>query len=255
MRALMEPVMVEIVDLIKQQEKDIAGKGGELRAILLVGGFGSNRYLLKKVQNCVKPELRHRVFQPPDAKLAIVKGAIIAAQEKELINLRIARRHYFIECTETPFKPGFHRRDYMEIGMDGVRACCNRTEVFVSKGQPLHDGDSVTLTLSRTPRVGESLRFEDVMYSSLKPICPGYITDPDADQLGTLVSDLTTIPKAGFMKCQNSSTGAQYYEIWFDVPFTLDGNDLVAELIFKGKTYGRQQVRFNGTTMKRKAGT
>lgn len=50
-------------------------KGDSVKAIFLVGGFGSNNYLKQRIEE-FHPDIQ--ILQPPDAWSATVKGAIMS---------------------------------------------------------------------------------------------------------------------------------------------------------------------------------
>jgi hypothetical protein len=52
-----DPVLSEVVKLVKLQISGIKGTGNNqnVRAVLLVGGFGQSRYLKKKVEEAISP--------------------------------------------------------------------------------------------------------------------------------------------------------------------------------------------------------
>ena len=51
--AIFEPVIREILDLIDDQISQVRARVGKVKAILLVGGFGSNEYLKRRIERQV----------------------------------------------------------------------------------------------------------------------------------------------------------------------------------------------------------
>lgn len=91
-----DPIIKDIVCLIKEQ---INMAGGDVSAIVLVGGFGQSRYLRSQVKEAVGS--RSQVLQPESAWTAVVKGAAIyglgyhkPALSQVGVTSRVARRSY-----------------------------------------------------------------------------------------------------------------------------------------------------------------
>jgi hypothetical protein len=73
-RTVFEPIMKDITDLIDEQIHDA---GRSVQAVLLVGGFGQNKYLRERV--AASTGLGGRVLQPTDGWTAVVRGAAMPA--------------------------------------------------------------------------------------------------------------------------------------------------------------------------------
>lgn len=108
MYEIFEPVILKIIKYVQDQ---IAACGEtEIRAVLLVGGFGQNSYLKERCRDALKSV---EVLQPPNAWTAVVRGAVMmglartnALRTVDVVS-RKARKHYGIQL-HTPFKEGKH---------------------------------------------------------------------------------------------------------------------------------------------------
>jgi hypothetical protein len=77
---IFEPLITQIIQLVAEQVSNVRikrmsdnhPKGKEIKAIFLVGGFGSSQYLKKRLENANSDI---QIIQPPDAWGAIVKYA------------------------------------------------------------------------------------------------------------------------------------------------------------------------------------
>ena len=49
-KEIFEPVVTEIVDLIRGQINQVASLGKNVKAVLMVGGFGQNAYLRERIR-------------------------------------------------------------------------------------------------------------------------------------------------------------------------------------------------------------
>lgn len=104
--------MRDIICLINEQ---IAMADDDVAAVVLVGGFGQNRYLKSRVRDAITP--RTRVLQPENGVTAVVKGAVIyglgnyqPALAPVGISSRVARRSYGT-CLLAKYDPSKHDRN------------------------------------------------------------------------------------------------------------------------------------------------
>lgn len=100
LQIIFEPVILQIVQLVQDQ---IKSSRVSVRAVLLVGGFGSSTYLRERLRNALGSDIQ--VMQPPNAWLAVVNGAVMKGLALSApgqftqvrIENRVARRHYGTE--------------------------------------------------------------------------------------------------------------------------------------------------------------
>jgi hypothetical protein len=107
-----DPIMKDIICLINEQ---ISMADDEVAAVVLVGGFGQNRYLKARVREAIIPGVR--VLQPENGVTAVVKGAVIyglgnyqPAMAPVGIASRVARRSYGT-CLLARYDPSKHDRN------------------------------------------------------------------------------------------------------------------------------------------------
>ena len=98
MHAIFEPIMLKIIALVQGQIDD---SRRNVRAVLLVGGFGQSNYLKKRIEAAVDGV---EVLQPPNAWTAVVRGAVMmglansnAAWATVGVISRAARKHYGVK--------------------------------------------------------------------------------------------------------------------------------------------------------------
>ncbi|KAM3506928.1 hypothetical protein MY11210_007359 [Beauveria gryllotalpidicola] len=95
-KAIFDPVITEILHLIRHQVQSVQRKGKAVRAIFLVGGFGSSEYLRKEVE---RVHVGIKVAQPDDAWAAIAKGAALSKMPDHAVVTSVsAVRHYGVQC-------------------------------------------------------------------------------------------------------------------------------------------------------------
>lgn len=96
-----EPIIKDVIDLVQEQ---ISMTGGNVAAVLLVGGFGQSQYLLTRIKASIGPTIK--VLQPANGWTAVVQGAAMiglsrasASLGKVHISERVARKHYGTQLT------------------------------------------------------------------------------------------------------------------------------------------------------------
>ncbi|KAG5948550.1 hypothetical protein E4U60_001463 [Claviceps pazoutovae] len=91
---IFEPLIADIVEMIDYQVQEVRLKRPEkgISGILLVGGFGSSHYLMKRVKQDF-PGIQ--ILQPQDAWAAIVKGSVLSKLPSQVaVTSTCATRHY-----------------------------------------------------------------------------------------------------------------------------------------------------------------
>lgn len=114
-KAIFEPVVKEVCDLVQGQVDGLRAKGGVVSGIILVGGFGQSDYLYRRLKShftsAAPPPYSERpthalgasgagefgsieVMQPVYAWTAVVRGAVLRGLEGNMVISRKARMHY-----------------------------------------------------------------------------------------------------------------------------------------------------------------
>lgn len=106
---IFEPVVSTITTLILNQ---IKATNGNVRFVLLVGGFGQSSYLRSAVQAVVGPNIE--VLQSPDGEVTVVQGALRRAlaltspsESRVHVSSRIARKAFGLRI-HVPFQDQIH---------------------------------------------------------------------------------------------------------------------------------------------------
>jgi hypothetical protein len=94
-KQILEPVIGQVVKLVLEQ---IRTTSGEVKAVLLVGGFGTSMYLRERIKEAVSKKIE--VIQPPYGWSAVVRGAVLKGlaqsdpkHSKVRLTSRMARKH------------------------------------------------------------------------------------------------------------------------------------------------------------------
>jgi len=99
-KQILDPVIDEVVKLVRDQIQSI---NTEVKAVLLVGGFGGSQYLSQRLREIVPKNTT--VLQPGHGWSAVVRGALLRGlaacdpqQGKVHLTSRVARKHTETIC-------------------------------------------------------------------------------------------------------------------------------------------------------------
>ena len=94
-KEILEPVIAQVVKLVVDQ---ISSTKGEVKNVLLVGGFGKSMYLRERIREAISHKIE--VLQPAYGWSAVVQGAALKGlaqadpkHSKVRLTSRIARKH------------------------------------------------------------------------------------------------------------------------------------------------------------------
>ncbi|KAI9868850.1 MAG: hypothetical protein M1813_004701 [Trichoglossum hirsutum] len=247
LKGIYDPVVTRILILVQQQLGMIKNiVPGRATPILLVGGFGSSKYLRKRLEERFQ---QCTVLQPPDAWSAVVRGALLQA----VVQKRKIRAHYGVKFRE-PWNPASHEHGELAAFarehkvFDDVYEyryfCEGRMEWYVKKGQEFSDAKSVIFHFYRNVGIYQSLKFKIVLWAyqdgeegdSAPPF-----RDISCRQIGVLRPDLSGIPRSLFER--KSSLKGDYYKIDYELAMRFD-TVISFELLFKGETYGDVKIHY-----------
>ncbi|KAK9464255.1 hypothetical protein V1512DRAFT_268758 [Lipomyces arxii] len=231
----------QVVSLVHDQIRQVQDKGKFLKAILVVGGYGSSSFLFASIQQAVPQRYRSCVLRPKDSVAAIVNGAVVTGIFQDVLKSRVARRHYCMETVED-FIPGCHRMNYMEE-VNGKKKCKYTQRHLVKKGQEISIHDSITIPFFREISYNSSRIFTDKLYTCDATELPQYVVDPGMVYLTDLVTDLSAIGWDQFQKTEVN--GKTLYRIYFDIVLAVDGgNEIKAEFVFNSDVRGKVNCKF-----------
>lgn len=154
---------------------------GNLQTILVVGGFSE----CALVQHSMKTRLPgvSKIIFPPEAGLAVLKGAVLFGHNPQIIASRIARFTYGLKSM-VDFDESKHNRKY-KVVKNGNEKCSNIFHAYVHKGDSVECGMTITekhKTSEETSR-GGYMRVEMYLSTEVDPL---YVTDPSCCALGQL---------------------------------------------------------------------
>ncbi|KAF1796509.1 hypothetical protein FB192DRAFT_1431227 [Mucor lusitanicus] len=170
-----DPVISEVVQLCRDLQKDTTN----LKAIFMVGGFGSSAYLYSQMEKEFSPE-NIRIVQPDRPEMAVARGAVIFGMHPSKIATRIPRFWYGIEITNI-FDPSVDPIEYKVVRPDGSVRCDNRFSTYVERGKPL-DIDSCVSRNYTT-------------YYPSHTACTFFASDSDTEPRYTISTPTTSVRK------------------------------------------------------------
>ncbi|KAF8247380.1 actin-like ATPase domain-containing protein [Wilcoxina mikolae CBS 423.85] len=247
---IFNPIVNRIIDLVKQQVLAVERKGDRVAAILLVGGFGSSEYLLKRLKETRygRTSVELQVLQPMNARSAIARGALLRGLDGSIVKKRRARRFYGSLST-THFKEGrgWDEHKYWDIRKEEWKVR-ERLNWYIKKDMVVGNTESVTLHFSRTLDdpipAGHLIFHDDLLECNLQEAPEFKWEDPYAvHRVCTVTADLTGVPQYKFRRFTNSS-GQKYCSVSFDLRVTLVDEVLKFDLLYDGEVYGEATTRF-----------
>lgn len=237
-----EPVVSRIIELVRSQIIATQTKNKELQNILVAGTFGRNEYLFQQIKLHLPPPFQSKVVRPMDCESALVKGAVTHGIASKFGTSKISKRHYLVDVLQ-PFQVGRHPDYYCINWPDGRLFCKYTYQKFLAKAERIIFGEPRKLSIEKFVAPGESLIFEDKIYTCDDDDCPTFVVDAKISPTGTCITDLSAkFPEVDFQKFQNSN--GTFYLVKYDLYFTADMSKLIAETVFSGEVVGRCSISF-----------
>ncbi|KAI5856586.1 hypothetical protein BZA05DRAFT_204555 [Tricharina praecox] len=244
--SIFDPVIDQIVALVSQQVKDVRAKEERVKGILLVGGFGSSGYLLKRLEGHTYRGKRISVLQPVNAQTAIARGALLRGFDGSIVMARRATRHYGSSynsrnCSLPEALGHIYRCPY-----EDVLKVSDKMHWYIVKGTAIGQSHRTFRRHVRAPPGEEpDFKFESHLYACDLDDAPVYKWQkrPAVYRVGELISDLGSVPRRKFVKssCTNGDT---LYRVEFKHRMTLVNEVWKFELIFDGQCYGAVNIQY-----------
>ncbi|KAL4813417.1 hypothetical protein BDW67DRAFT_177860 [Aspergillus spinulosporus] len=240
MHFIFEPLILKVIKYVQDQ---ISACGDtEVRAVLLVGGFGQNSYLKERLRDALK---NVEVLQPPNAWTAVVRGAVMMGLSKtkalKTVNVvsRKARKHYGIELSY-PFNAEKHdeSRKYW-----CTRHCQYRANVmvwFLTKGSTLEEEKPIPIKFYQDFPVSDgrpNMLCIDVLANAVDTSAPVH-RNSDTKALVTLKANLITVPQVDLdWTVITRKDGKEYYCLDGVIEATYSSAETRYVLSVMGKKY------------------
>ncbi|XP_060077648.1 heat shock 70 kDa protein 12A-like [Ylistrum balloti] len=156
----------------------------DIKFILMVGGFSD----CVLVQNAVRHRFKEKVIiVPPDAVLAVLKGAVLYGHEPRSISSRVARFTYGIQSWPE-FDPRKHPED-KKILVNGVARCKDGFFKYIEIGQQVTPGHTESQVFQALKPDEECLECSVYVSSNRNP---KFVDEKGCRELGVLKVPLSS---------------------------------------------------------------
>ncbi|PWW76350.1 actin-like ATPase domain-containing protein [Tuber magnatum] len=238
MRKIFDPVVQEIVQLVQQQVKEVEKtKTCQVKALVLVGGFGESEYLRSRLQNQIRTidGRKPSILQPPNAWTAVVRGAVMRGLEGEIVRIRKAPSSYGNLCTEL-FIEGVHpKRDGYIDRHTGEYRCNRRVRWYVRKGEDVEENKPLRQTfIFLVDAIGD--RVSVSLLASDSPDPPDTSKATGIRTTCTLEVDTSVIPKEKFRR-KIGISGQPYFRLMFDLLISFQSASILYTFEVDGIVY------------------
>ncbi|RAO68865.1 uncharacterized protein BHQ10_004877 [Talaromyces amestolkiae] len=246
LRDIFDPVVNQIIDLIKTQIKD-ANKEmehGTINRIILVGGFGDSEYLRKAIKKTFGSNEKMAITVPSNPQGAIVQGAALRGLHGIRATARRCRRHYGFDW-DLKFREGIddEKHSYWDR-YRGQKTVAGIMKWMIKKGEKYNEDYSMTVNICSSHWPSYSLNRYTNLYASDLMEAPERIENPGVKYIGRIKSDFTGVDLNQFDS--KFIDGEMVYELSYSVKVVIGAQEgiLKFETTSKGKVIGKSSITF-----------
>ncbi|TPR10694.1 Transmembrane amino acid transporter family protein [Aspergillus niger] len=233
-KKIFDPVVDRVKVQIIYQVNGARAKKKPVKAILLVGGFGSSEYLHRCIQETFNDII---VMQPPNSWSSVMLGAVQHGLEGNKVKKRIARCHYGITHTTSNLETMAKFPNANKYWDD-----LEEKWYIDDLGDVICEGEPIRMNFYQRRAVNEKPIFTCKLKICLRSEAPER-RDSGVYKLCSLTSDLSSVPTHFFMHHTNSKDQV-YYTVSYDVKMTPQSASIKFELEFNGHSYGEVQATY-----------
>ncbi|QDS68467.1 hypothetical protein FKW77_010834 [Venturia effusa] len=254
-KTIFDIVINKISHLVDKQVEE--SKDNDVDAILLVGGFGANKYLHNRLKLSNKSQ-NIQVLQVNGAWSSICRGATLWGLENstrrdagasKTVASRLARYSYG-HCWNVIFDPSIHRIEDRVVGMDGVIRATNQMNWVIKKGDRIEENRLISVPCCGIlGRVG----FRSVMKGGAETsgVELLYCADdePPAGK-GTSVKPLCSVSweiehaKLYAERSQKGANGTKFTSPKFELRVLLGGAAIQFSVYYKGEEVAHTKAKY-----------
>lgn len=246
LRLIFNPLITDILMLINDQVQKVKLKEGakSIKGLFLVGGFGSNHYLMSRVK-AEHPDIE--ILQPPDAWAAIAKGAALSRMPREaIVTSTSATRHYGVDA-DCHIDPILDIGRPTKVWPDGSLRVSQMTW-YINIGDDLLRDQKIKFSFCRNINYNYSqmdLIFSDELYECGSAAAPRHPFKGDKFALNcSIISNLSRLPASKFEK-RIDHKGKPYWSVHFDLVITLESAIMKFALEVDGESFGSVEAKYN----------
>ncbi|RDI80134.1 hypothetical protein Vi05172_g9924 [Venturia inaequalis] len=171
-RTIFDHIIGKILILVDNQIDEVRAKDLTVKAILLVGGFGANKYLYTRLTDAHQND-GVKVLQVNGARSSICRGATLWGLDSSrrpndiimprMVSARLARYSYGI-CWDRTFDSTRHRLEDRVVRLDGAVRARNQMEWLIKKGDKIEENQIISLNICN---IIQGVGFKSAMMSSV----------------------------------------------------------------------------------------
>ncbi|KAJ5318738.1 actin-like ATPase domain-containing protein [Penicillium atrosanguineum] len=241
---IFEPIVSRVEELVRAQLEKVVRVQLNAKAIVLVGGFGSSRYLFQRLKDS-NPSITVRTSNSKFfSLLTSTSGAALRGLEGNRVETRISRRWYGVSAY-TKFDKSHHaKRDKRWSGFEEFWVVDDKMTWYINKSARISERQPIKFDFYRAVRSDQAnnLRFTDNLFFCNDERGPEFRCDRVLP-LCTLQTDLSKIPRQLFERKRNSK-GIEYLKISYTLTVTPTSALLLFDLEFNGTSYGSVSSRY-----------
>ncbi|KAF2665782.1 actin-like ATPase domain-containing protein [Microthyrium microscopicum] len=240
MKKCFDPVVDEVIKLVNTQISGIVGPSKEVKAVVLVGGFGGSRYLQQRLRDAIAPI---ELLCPANQWGAIALGAVIQSVASRVsapvgnwsVTTRKATSSMGVEI-RMPFNKALHHesRKYW-CPIEAKSMCHGLMQWFVERGHNLSSKEPKVYPFYRHIRSNASLKITTATQYSLSEMAPMY-SDISIRKHTALKVDLTPV-KHKLTKMIGADK-KEYYRINYDILATFHSAHIEYQWRYAGQVFG-----------------
>ncbi|EHL00510.1 putative Heat shock 70 kDa protein 12A [Glarea lozoyensis 74030] len=235
---IFEPLAADIESLVDQQVKEVITKRSldkhpnatKIKAIFMVGGFGSSVYIKNRLQDKY-PDIQ--VIQPHDAWGAIVKGAVLSKlHQQAFVSSNISPRHYGVVASDL-FVKGEDEGQHTFKGLGDGSIRVSKCTWHIKRGDEVLPGNFEKKDLIFNTTLQQSDEVAPPKYPAkriVKPCC-------------SMAADLRSVSRDMF-KLRKGADGKKYYTLSYDLVVRSEGAVMKFSLEIGGKEMGSVTAKY-----------
>ncbi|KAK2834840.1 hypothetical protein FQN49_006865 [Arthroderma sp. PD_2] len=237
MQRLFDPVVKEVISLVKSQVKAAEKKKKRIDRLILVGGFGDSDYLNNKLGDWCKGKNIGSVTCPPDCQAAIVKGACLRGLEGLKPIITHNRAHYGWSWGKR-FRKGIDPEvNAYTDPLTGEKMCSGRMEWVIPKGKRLDENFKMKADIQSTFKLGQPLNENITMFSCTLDEPPEREDHHRVVKVGEISPAFSTSTFNDFQTRKSTADGLTYHRFNYtiEVNFRSKGGILSFAATSEGK--------------------
>jgi len=270
MKEIFDPVVDDVITLIEGQVARVRDQGGNVKAILCVGGFGQSGYLFTRLKNHYETDLpppytpsrlvgrAHatitdverpsiQIMQPTNSWTSVLRGAIELGLANDVVVARRSRYHYGVQAGVV-FIDGVHPPEskYWDTWLE---QWCARgvMQWYINKGEAVSAELTVRMNFSRSYRRNPFTYHEfgspSRLYYCASDIQPLMFDASVVHKLCTLTADLSELHESQFLT--KRIDGEMHYKLQYELVMTINSADIDFEFDVDGNIYGSVSASFD----------